>query len=178
MATRLAIAAGLTIAIGAVLLLTTRKPTVTPGTWKSTDDFIQWLASQAVADAETQNHVHLDYSVDSIKTVDKILGQVHDAYAKDPNSVSVRGLGSAYGAYVGEVIRRSEPGARWDRDDPVAGEKSYPLVWGAGHSYPLGWCQKRILFGDEESVWVKYSVLKDRSPEKALPGQVVPVKTK
>jgi hypothetical protein len=178
MATRFAIAAGVIIAIGAALLLTARKTTVAPGTWKSTDDFIRWLASQAVADAEKQNHAHLDYSVDSIKTVDKILGQIHDAYVKDANSVSVGGLGSAYGAYVGEVIRRSEPGARWDRDDPVAGEKSYPLIWGAGRSYPLGWCQKRILFGDEENVWVKYSVLKDRSLQKATPRQVVPVKTK
>ncbi len=138
-------------------------------TFKSTDEFIQWLASEGVADAERENHVHLDYSVESIKSVEKILGQLHEQYAKNPSSISVKGLGSAYGAYVGEAIRRSEPGARWERDDPVGGEKSYPLIWGAGHSYPLAWCQKRITNGDEDNVWVKYYVLKERASQPKSP---------
>lgn len=56
-----------------------------PRTWATTDDVIQWLASEAVKDAERENHVHLDYRFDSIKTVDKILGQVHETYVKDPS---------------------------------------------------------------------------------------------
>ena len=134
-----------------------------PRTWATTDEFIQWLASEAVKDAQTQSRVQLDYSVGSLKAVDKILGGVHDAYVKNPSSVSVTGLGSAYGAYVGEVIRKTEPNVRWERDDAI-GEKTYPLIWDGGHSYPLGWCQKRIINGDEDSVWVKYSVLKKKSP--------------
>ena len=149
-----------------------------PRTFATTDEFIQWLASEAVQDAKTQNNVQLNYSVESIKAVDKILGQIHDAYVKDPKSVSVTGLGSAYGAYVGEVIRRSESGAKWERDDPVGGEKSYPLIWGAGHSYPLGWCQKRIINGDEDSVWVKYSVLKERASGNASSGQTLTIRPK
>jgi hypothetical protein len=132
-------------------------------TFKSTDEFIQWLASEAQKDAERENHIRLDYSIESIKSVEKILGQLHEKYAANPSSVSERGLGSAYGAYVGEVIRRSEPGARWERDDAVGGEKSYPLIWRAGHSYPLAWCRKRIINGDEDNVWIKYSVLRERA---------------
>jgi hypothetical protein len=64
---------------------------------------------------------------ESIENVEKILGGLHDQYTKNPSSVSANGLGSAYGAYIGEIIRRSELGAKWERDDPVAGEKSYPL---------------------------------------------------
>jgi hypothetical protein len=139
-------------------------------TFKTTDEFIQWLASEAEKDAERENHVRLDYSIESIKSVEKILGQLHDQYALNPSSVSVKGLGSAYGAYVGEVIRRSEPGARWERDDAVGGEKSYPLIWGAGHSYPLGWCQKRIIYGDGDNVWVKYYILKERASGPKAPG--------
>jgi hypothetical protein len=139
-------------------------------TFKSTDEFIQWLASEAEKDAEQENHVRLDYSVESIKSVERILGQLHDQYSKNPSSVSVKGIGSAYGAYVGEVIRRSEPGARWERDDAVGGEKSYPLIWGAGHSYPLAWCQKRIINGDEDNVWIKYYVLKERASQPKAPN--------
>ncbi len=128
----------------------------------STDEFVQWLASEAVKDAREQNHIKLDYSVESIKTVDQILGSLHDQYTKDPSKISVKGLGSAYGAYIGEVIRRSEPGAHWERDDEL-GEKSYPIIWGpgTGHSYPMAWCYRRILNGDEDNVWVKYSAIKE-----------------
>jgi hypothetical protein len=135
----------------------------------STDDFIRYLADQAVQDAQKQSHVHLDYSVDSIKRAEGVLGQPHDQYAKDPSSVSAKGLGSAYGAYVGEVIRRSEPGARWGRGDAVGGPKSYPLIWGPGHSYPMAWCYHRIVSGPEDNVWIKYCVLKDREPKQAPP---------
>ena len=127
----------------------------------STDEFVQWLATEAVKDAWEQNRVKLDYSVDSIKDVEKILGALHGQYTKDPSTLSVNGLGSAYGAYIGEVIRRSEPGAHWQRDDEM-GEKSYPIIWGprAGHSYPMAWCYHRILNGDEDNVWIKYQAIK------------------
>lgn len=128
----------------------------------STDEFVQWLASEAVNDAWQQDHTKLDYSVESIKTVEQILGRVHAQWVKDPSTVSAKGLGSAYGAYIGEVIRKSEPGAHWERDDEM-GEKSYPIIWGptAGHSYPMAWCYHRILNGDEDNVWVKYRAIKD-----------------
>jgi integrase len=48
------------------------------------------------------------------------------------------------------------------RDDPVGGEKSYPIVWGGGHSYPMAWCYHRIVNGPEDNVWIKYRVLKEQ----------------
>src|SRR5215470_7735350 len=71
-------------------------------------EFAQFLATEAVRDAKENNHVLLDYTPESIQTVENILGNLHDQYVKDPASVSANGLGAAYGAYVGEVIRRSE----------------------------------------------------------------------
>jgi hypothetical protein len=129
-----------------------------------TQEFIDFLASEAIKDAREQNHVNLDFSSESIEKVEQILGNLHDLYIKNPSSISANGLGSAYGAYVGEVIRRTEPGARWERDDEVGGEKSYPIIWGAGsaHSYPMAWCYHRIVNGPEDNVWVKYKVLKDK----------------
>jgi hypothetical protein len=97
--------------------------------------------------------------------VEQILGELHDKYVRDHSSISADGLGSAYGAYIGEVVRRSEPGAKWERDDPVGGEKSYPIIWGGGHSYPMAWCYRRIVNGPEDNVWVKYRVLKQKRDE-------------
>lgn len=128
--------------------------------------FAQWMATEAVKDAKENNQVVLDYTPNSIQRVENILGQLHDQYVKNPSSISASGLGSAYGAYIGEVIRRSETGAKWERDDPVGGEKSYPLVWGGGHSYPMAWCYHRIVNGSEDNVWIKYHVLKEERDKK------------
>lgn len=133
--------------------------------FKTAGEFTQWLATEAVRDAQENNHVSLDYTPESIQKVEQILGGLHDKYVKDHSSISANGLGSEYGAYIGEIIRRSEPGAKWERDDPVGGEKSYPIIWGGGHSYPMAWCYHRIVNGPEDNVWLKYRVLKKKRDE-------------
>ncbi len=137
------------------------KKQVTEKEFKTTDEFIQYLAGYAVKDASEANHVRLDFSIDSIKSVEQILAQVHDQYAKEPTSISADGLARAYGAYVGEVIGRSNPGARWQKGDEM-GEATYPIVWGPGHSYPMAWCYRRITNGPVDNVWDKYNVLKEQ----------------
>jgi hypothetical protein len=151
--------------LGVVFFFLTRRKEAPARKFSSTDEFIQFMAAGAVKDAAGQDRISLDYSVDSIKEVEQILGRLHEQYVKDPSSISAKGLGSAYGAYIGEVIRRSEPGARWESDDAVGGEKSYPIIWGPGHghSYPMAWCYHRIVNGPEDNVWIKYRVLKDRT---------------
>jgi hypothetical protein len=128
--------------------------------FKTTDEFIQWLAQEAVKDADSNQHITLDYRPESVKKVETILGNLHDMYIKQPSLISERGLSAAYGAYIGEVIRRNEAGVHWERDHAVFGEKSYPLFWGKGVSNPMAWCHKQIVNGEEDSVWVKYSLLK------------------
>ena len=153
---------GAGVVILAILFLFLRSRTTQPKEkeFKSTDEFVQWLATEAVKDASQNNHVTLDYSIESIKSVDQILGKLHEQYTKAPATISLRGLSAAYGAYIGEAIRKNEPNVHWERDDQL-GEKTYPLVWSAGHSYPMGWCERRIQNGEEDSVWVKYSIFKD-----------------
>ena len=73
--------------------------------FKNTDEFVQWLASEAVNDASQQNHVELDYSIESIQRVDDVLGGLHKQYVKNASSVVVNGLATTYGADLGEVIR-------------------------------------------------------------------------
>lgn len=98
---------------------------------------------------------------------------MHENYLKNPSSISVRGLSAEYGAYVGEVIRRNKGNAYWTRDSDVGGEKSYPLHWNAGESYPFAWCSRRIIDGEGDSIWFKYSVLKDPNWKQHLSGLVV-----
>ncbi|HEX8878883.1 MAG TPA: hypothetical protein VF749_02590, partial [Candidatus Acidoferrum sp.] len=61
--------------------------------------FVEWLANGAAKDAREQNQIKLDYS------------GLHEQYAKDRSTIGVQGLGPAYGACIGEVLRRSEPSA-------------------------------------------------------------------
>jgi hypothetical protein len=132
----------------------------------NTEDLISYACDHAVAEAQKYDGITLDYSIDSIKKVDTILGRVHDLYVKNPSAVEVRGISLEYGAYVGEVIRRNEPGTYWTKDSQVAGEKSYPLHWNSTESYPLAWCSRRIINGDEDLIWIKYTVIKQRIGEK------------
>lgn len=129
--------------------------------FKTTDEMMQFLASQAVQMADQNNGVKLDYSPDSIKDVEKVLGSIHDEYQRTNTTEGMRGLAMAYGAYIGEVIRRSEPGAKWERSDAVGGEDSYPLIWRGGSSYVVAWCYRRIANGDEDNVWFKYISIRD-----------------
>jgi hypothetical protein len=135
-------------------------------TIRSTDELMQTLATEAVKDAAKQNGLKLDYTPESIRRADEILGKLHEQYVKDPASISIRELASAYGAYIGEVIRRTEPKETkiyWERDSDF-GEKTYPLSWpGVGQVFPMAWCHKQIENGDEDSVWAKYRIFKDRS---------------
>lgn len=132
---------------------------------KTVQGFIDFLSAEAVKDAQTESHVHLDYTVESIKRVEGVLGDLHDLYAKNHSSVAVDALAMAYGAYIGEVIRKTEPNVRWEKSDEVGGEKSYPLVWAGGHAYPMAWCYRRIVNGDEDNVWNKYQGIKERASE-------------
>jgi hypothetical protein len=133
---------------------------------KTTQDFIDFLCAEAVKDAQTESHIHLDYTVESIKRVEGVLGSLHDLYVRNHSSVAVNALAMAYGAYIGEVIRKTEPNVRWEKSDAVGGEKSYPLIWAGGHAYPMAWCYRRIVNGDEDNVWNKYQAIKEHASQK------------
>lgn len=138
---------------------------------KTTQGFIDFLSAEAIKDADTESHVHLDYTVESIKKVEGILRDLHALYAKDHSSVAVDALAMAYGAYVGEVIRKTEPDVTWEKSDSGNAEKSPTLIWAGWQSYPMAWCYRRIVNGDEDNIWVKYQALKERVSQKASKPQ-------
>jgi len=148
--------------IAGAAFLRTQKKSSQHAVFKTTQEMMTFLAAEAVKDAEKENQIKLDYSPQSIEKVEAVLDNIHEQYTKDKSSIAVNGLAMAYGAYIGEVIRRSEPGSIWERDHPVGGEKSYPLHWKGGESFPCGWCFKRITNGPEDNVWHKYQMLKEQ----------------
>lgn len=152
--------------IAGAAFLNTKKKSPQQAEFKSTQEMMTFLAAEAVKDAEKENQIKLDYSPQSIEKVEAVLSKIHEQYTRDKSSIAINGLAMAYGAYIGEVIRKSEPGAKWERDHPVGGEKSYPLHWiaggKAGESFPCGWCFKRITNGPEDNVWHKYQMIKEQ----------------
>ena len=142
-------------------------PPAAPPRFETPEALIAYLAEEARDIAKKEHQVDLDYSVESIRKVETILGTLHAEYKKNPATPGVRGLASAYGAYVGEAIRRKHPGASWKQDHPTIGEKTYPLTWSGGESFPMAWCYKRITNGDEDNVWHKYVVLREARGENA-----------
>jgi hypothetical protein len=120
--------------------------------------FMPEMADRAVQFA-AQRGKTLDYTIDSVTSVETLLGELHESRAKQQLSdreVNVQAL--HFGAYIGEVIRRKYGGS-WSTDHSVAGPKSFPVHWNGGESFPIGWCGKRILNGDEDNVWFKFQVL-------------------
>lgn len=155
------IAAFLLVAFLAAMRLQHNRP-VKPE-FKTVEEMMQFLAAQAVEMADKSAGVKLDYSPESIEKVDEVLGKIHDEYERTKSSQGIKGLAMAYGAYIGEVIRRSEPGAKWEQSDSVAGENSYSIHWSGGASYVCAWCYRRITNGDADNVWHKYVAIRDRT---------------
>jgi soluble cytochrome b562 len=152
--------AALLLAAAIALLLLRRRPS-TP-TEMSTDDIqhgMHELAAVAVDDAKAAHGVTLDYSLESVESVERILSTYHQQGATSENELRrLQQLGIRYGAYVGEAIRRRR-GGHWERDHVAAGPGSFPLTTSRGQSFPIGWCTRRIKNGPEDCVWHKVQVL-------------------
>ena len=110
--------------------------------------------------------IELDYSVESIRQVEKILGDIHKEYKKTKDEEGLNGIALEFAAYIVKVIEKNIGPVRWERDHPEVGADSFPLYLGDGAIFPFGWCSKRIYDGSGDNVWSKfnYLVLKQDPP--------------
>ena len=125
--------------------------------WKrrtSTRGLMRALAAMAVSRAKADYGIELDYSGESVERVEEILARLY----ANRDAIDLRRESFTWGAYIGEVLVKTKAG-RWKRDHEVVGAASYPVHWGNGESFPIGWCQKRLTNGEEDNVWVKYRLL-------------------
>ena len=112
--------------------------------------------------------IKLDYTNESIRQVEKILGFVHKDYKKTGSEDGMRGVAFEFAAYIVRTIEKNVGPVRWERDHPKIGENSFPLYLADEDViFPFGWCEKRIFDGPGDDIWTKYNVfiLKQDPPE-------------
>jgi hypothetical protein len=127
-------------------------------------------ANSAVEHARKYWSTELDFSPRSIEDVELILARMHESiprklyeklYKRGPTPEQMATLSLAYGAYLGEVIRR-EFGGTWNRED-VNGEPALVLVFGPGHKlYPPAKVWKRFTNGEADNVWTSYQLIREK----------------
>jgi tellurite resistance protein len=112
------------------------------------------LAESHVESARTIFQWSFDYSEESLEKIDKAIAQFH----ADGNTLESTVV--AYGAYVGETIRRLLGGI-WVQD-----ERGVALLDRIGgqdlKASPFSWVQKRFANGMDDSIAYKYKFLKQQ----------------
>ena len=118
------------------------------------------FAADIVESAREISNVTLDYSVESLASVDQILGEFHeDGLTADQIGAAVFG----FGAYVGEVFVRNRNAAWKDIAETDLAQVLGPIVVEIGGEEgrlvnPIGKCFKRLANGDEDNLPYFYSV--------------------
>ena len=102
--------------------------------------------------------IQLDYSVESIKQVEHILGVLHKEYKKTRSTEGLQGIAFEFGAYIVKVIEKHFGSAEWKTNHETFGENSFPLQWRNSTIFPVEWCRKRIFDGSGDDVWIKFQV--------------------
>ena len=120
--------------------------------------------------ARDQFGIHLDWSDDSIREIERIAGLAHEHYReKAPPFEHIKPYCTMIGSYIGEVFRRNH-GAEWGivtlNGASFPGMKHKP----DGHFWPHGKAQQRILAGPEDNLWFYYRVLVSKVEPEAGQG--------
>ncbi|HEX7728733.1 MAG TPA: hypothetical protein VF392_06835 [Terracidiphilus sp.] len=114
--------------------------------------------ARAAADlARSDFHQKLDYSSESIDTLDEILVRVGDNPEMDLD-FEVR----LWGSYLGEVLRRRYAGA-WEMTPYPGGAVAVPAVEVRGSRlFPLVKVYRRLTMGEEEDLHSFFSMVTER----------------
>jgi hypothetical protein len=130
-----------------------------PPKFKSTDEMMEYFATEATKWVKNDRGIDLDYSVDSVKVIEEELARVSTDVDRANPQRGTFGLATGYGAYIGEVLRRRDGGS-WAVDHPVGGPRSYPLTSKSNSTvFPIRWCWKRLTVGEEDNVYHKVLLL-------------------
>ncbi len=123
--------------------------------FSNTDEMMVYMAKEATKWVKADRKLDLDYSFESIKTIEEELARLSKDVDKQNPQKGTFGTASGYGAYIGEVIRRRD-GGNWALDHSTAGQQTFPLSIGSNTViFPVGWCWKRLTGGETENVYQK-----------------------
>lgn len=138
------------------------------------DYAMRHVAQRAVIRARKERGLKLDYSAASIEQVERVLSELHVQHAQ--TSIASREfsmLSLSWGAYIGEVMKRVQPG-RWQRDSEKAGAGSMPLVFDSSNeAFPCSWAYKRIADGPDDNILFKFQVFSDPRFRESLVGSAI-----
>lgn len=153
------------VAIAALVFIVVRFLRTYLGRRKIRSDFdyaMQVVAKEAVKRARKDFQTELDFSPDSIESLENILAKIHETHLKNPLSEKDLSLLSIrWGAYIGEVAKRVQPG-KWRRDSEKLGRGTMPVVFdSASEAFPCSWAYKRVADGPDDNVFFKFRVLTD-----------------
>lgn len=101
----------------------------------------------------------LDYSINSVHEVEKLLGQLHKHYKKTCDDEGLNGLALEFAAYIIKTIEKNLSKGQWKRDHPVFGKDTFAYTWDGKDIFPYSWCQKRIFDGPSDNVWTKFQAI-------------------
>jgi len=133
------------------------------------------FATKAVVTAAEEHKINLDFSADSIASIDTILEVFCRRHRAEPiPEKELSRIVLTFGAYVGTTLIKHH-GGEWQRDSLVSGANTYPIVFlvpnasnaektifRLSEAVPVMWCLKRIRHGFTESVAMRYkNVLKN-----------------
>jgi hypothetical protein len=114
-------------------------------------------ARAAIETARTQFHAALDFSADSIDSLDEILVMVGENPDHDVD-FEVR----LWGSYLGEIIRQRYNGA-WEMTQYPGGTAAVPAIDVRGSRlFPLMKVYRRLTMGEEEDLRSFYAMVTER----------------
>jgi hypothetical protein len=133
--------------------------------FKSIAEMMESCARDAVHLAQERFGFSLDYSEESIESLETILASVSGSLRDRKNSSEKEAIEQEvklWGSYLGEVVRRRWDGA-WDLVRYPGGVAAVPTLLVAGSQlYPLVKVYRRLTLGDAENIWNFYQKIRQK----------------
>jgi hypothetical protein len=115
--------------------------------------------SQQLIDFVTKHGIHLDWSDDSIKLVERTAADLHEQHKKGRQGPKVVEIFSILlGSYLGEVYRKNHE-AEWGWIISDAGRVPGLRSKGGTLFWPVSRAENRIINGPEDNIWHYYLLL-------------------
>ena len=129
--------------------------------FESIAEMMQSYADRAVQTARDRFGFELDYSEQSIESLETILASVSGSLNLLENE-EVEEQVKLWGGYLGEAVRRYWSGA-WDLIQYPGSAAAVPtLVISGSQLYPLLKVYRRLTMGEGENVWKFYEQIRSR----------------
>ncbi len=129
--------------------------------FNSIAEMIESCAAQAVHIGGEQFGFTLDYSDQSVQSLETILANIASTLDNSNKEVVEQSV-KTWGSYLGEVVRRSF-GGDWELVQPPGRVAAVPtLVIAGSQLYPMMKIYRRLTMGESENVWKFYERIRGR----------------